>query len=241
MKFFDDLLAWVVPDRDKCRNAADELRAKAPTATPEQLARRAITEAKRWGAVAGGSTGAAANPLIMIPAAFADMGAMLKIEGQMVGVIAALFDPSSTLDEQRFQADVLTVVFPGAVSQALRQVGLHASQRITRSLIQKYLSEDLVKQTTSFAGKFLMLRVSKKAIISKTVPIVGAGVGAAWNWVELAGVGKRAIRYYQSRAIGPMTAPADAPVQHVTVRTVSPLAPPVIAPPTLPPPSPPAH
>jgi hypothetical protein len=241
MKFIDDLLAWVVPDRDKCRTAADELRSKAPHATPEQLARRAITEAKRWGAVAGGSTGVAANPLIMIPAAFADMGAMLRIEGQMVGVIAALFDPGSTLDEQRFQADVLTVVFPGAVSQALRQVGLHASQRITRTLIRKYLSEEFLKSATGFAGKFLMVRVSKKAIISKTVPLVGAGVGAAWNWVELAGVGKRAIRYYQSRAIGPTTAPTDPPVQRVTVRPVMPLPPPVIAPPALPPSAPPAH
>ena len=196
-------MSWVVPDRERCRDAARELASEHPDATPEQLARRAIATAKNWGVAAGGTTGAAANPLIMVPAAMADIAAKLRIEGQMVGTVAALLDPSSLLDDRTFQADVLAIVFPGAVSQALRQIGLRAGQRVTRTLIQKYVTENFIKDATRFATKFLFIRLTKKAVVSKTVPLVGAGIGAAWNWVEMEGVGRRAINYYQRRAIGP--------------------------------------
>jgi len=202
LTLFDDLMSWVVPDREKCRNAARELMEQNPGATPQGLARKAITTAKHWGVAAGGATGAAANPLIMFPAAMADIAAMLRIEGQMAGTIAALLDPGSLLDEKSFQADVLAIVFPGAVSQALRQIGLRASQRVTRTLIQKYVTENVLKDATRFAAKYLFIRVTKKAVVSKTIPLVGAGIGAAWNWVEMEAVGKRAVHYYQRRAIG---------------------------------------
>ena len=202
MMMFDDLMGWVVPDRERCRAEADDLREANPGATPEQLARKAIASAKAWGVAAGGTTGAAANPLIMLPAAMADIAAMLRIEGQMAGTIAALLDSGSMLDDKTFQADVLAIVFPGAVSQALRQIGLRAGQRVTRTLIQKYVTESFLKDATRVAAKFLLIRVTKKAVLSKSVPLVGAGIGAAWNWVELEAVGKRAIRYYQRRSIG---------------------------------------
>ena len=234
---FDDLLGWVVPDRETCRAAADELREEHPGATPEQLARRAISSAKNWGIAAGGTTGAAANPLIMFPAAMADIAAMLRIEGQMAGTIAAILDPGSLLDDKTFQADVLAIVFPGAVSQALRQIGLRAGQRVTRRLIQKYVTENFLKDATRFAAKFLMIRITRKAVISKTVPLVGAGIGAAWNWVEIEAVGKRAIRYYQARSISPKDTPPPAP--RVSIRQIVRKLPwRRSAPPALPPPPP---
>ena len=203
MMMFDDLMAWVVPDRERCREAADDLRAEHPDATPEQLARRAVASAKNWGVAAGAGSGAAANPLVMLPAAAADIAAMLRIEGQMAGTVAALLDPSSLVDDKTFRADVLAIVFPGAVSQALRQIGLRAGQRLTRNLIRKYVTENFLKDATRFAAKYLFIRVTRNAVVSKTVPLVGAGIGAAWNWVEMEAVGKRAIRYYQRRSISP--------------------------------------
>src|SRR5687768_14297383 len=203
MTLFDDLLHWVVPDREKCRAAAAELAAEHPNLSPEQLVREAVRSAKRWAAAAGGATGAAANPLIMIPAAMADMAAVLRIEGAMAGTIAALLDPASMLIDETFQADVISIVFPGAVSQALRQLGVRAGQRLTKTLIEKYLTESFLRSAVRIASKYLFVRVTEKAVVSKTVPVVGAGIGAAWNWLELQAVGNRGIRYYQRRAIGP--------------------------------------
>ena len=207
--WFEDVLDWVVPSRDKCRQAAMELVAAHPGESREQLARRAVASARNWAAAAGGATGIAANPFAMVPAALADMGAVLRIEGTMAGVIGALLDPRSLDDGKAFDADVICIVFPGAVSQALRHIGVGMGQRITQNLIRKYLSESFLKEATGFAGKYLFIKVSEKAVVSKTVPLVGAGIGAAWNWTELQLVGRRAIRYYQNREIGPEVGAPD--------------------------------
>ena len=60
--------------------------------------------------------------------------------------------------------------------------------------------------------------MAKKAVVTKTVPLVGAGIGAAWNWVELEAVGKRAIRYYQRRSIGPTPKTGSKPT--VSIRQI---------------------
>ena len=113
----ENLLDWVVPDREHCIKAAADLVARKPDMTREALAREAVASARTWAAGAGAATGVAANPLIALPAALADMAAVLRIEGTMAGTIAALLDPASLNDAAKFQADVLAVVFPGAVSQ----------------------------------------------------------------------------------------------------------------------------
>src|SRR5690242_16413704 len=99
------LLVKMIPDAGQCREAAERLRAKYPGESPEQLARRAVAEAQRSGVAVGALTGAASNPLAMVPAALADMTAMLRIEGVMAGTIAALMDPDS-LTEGVLAADV---------------------------------------------------------------------------------------------------------------------------------------
>jgi hypothetical protein len=199
----ENLLDWVVPDRDHCIKAAADLAARRPDLSPEALAREAVASARTWAAGAGAATGVAANPLIALPAALADMAAVLHIEGTMAGTIAALLDPASLTDPAKFQADVLAVVFPGAVSQALRQLGVRWGQRITKQLIRRYLTEGLIKNVTRFSSRYLFVHITEKAIVSKTVPLVGAGIGAGWNWLEVKAVGMRAMRYYQNKGISP--------------------------------------
>jgi hypothetical protein len=206
-QLLDSVLEWVVPDRDQCRKAAADFVAQNPGKTTEQLAKLAIGSAQTWAAAAGGATGAAANPLIMVPAALADMAAVLRIEGFMAGTVAALLDPESLDDANKFQADVVTIIFPGAVSQALRQVGVRWGQQITKEVIRRYFTEGLLKSVTALTSKYLFVHVTEKAIVSKTVPLIGAGIGAGWNYLELKAVGNRAVRYYQAKGIGPKQKP----------------------------------
>ena len=217
LSVLDNVLEWVVPDREQCRKAAADISAQNPGQSPEQLARRAVGSAQTWAAAAGGATGAAANPLIMVPAALADMAAVLRIEGVMAGTVAALLDPASLDDPQKFQADVVTVIFPGAVSQALRQIGVRWGQHITQELIRRYFTEGLMKSVTALASRYMFVHVTEKALVSKTVPLVGAGIGAGWNYLELKAVGNRAIRYYQHQGIGP----ADTPSKRERVKAVA--------------------
>ena len=235
----ENVLDWVVPDRVECRNAAAALMARRPGLSREALAREAISSAQTWAAGAGAATGAAANPLIAVPAALADMAAVLRIEGTMAGTVAALIDPASLDDPAAFQADILAVVFPGAVSQALRQLGVRWGQRITKQVIRRYLTEGLIKSVTRFSSRYLFVHLTEKAIVSKTVPLVGAGIGAGWNWLEVKAVGRRALNYYQNKGIraGGRGAERYGRVKAVASRIVPRRRPRLDPPPPPPPPS----
>lgn len=205
MKFnlsIEQILGWVVPDLEACRLAAAEMRLKSPDATPEQLAQEVITYARRQGVTIGGVTGAASSPITMLPAALADVAATLKVEGTMAGTIAALLDPDALDDVAIFRADVVSIVFPGAVSQALRQLGIHAGQQLTKSLIRRAASKGVFESILKYVSKLLGSRITGKALLGKDVPLIGVGIGMGWNWFEVGAVGARAVRYYTGQPMG---------------------------------------
>ena len=131
----DDLLKRILPSPEGCRNAAAKLRAAKPKLSPDQLAEQAAKNARRWATVAGTASGAVANPFAMVPLAMGEMGVTLYREAKMAGVVAALLDPDSLADEDTFHTDVLAILFPGALSQALRELGVQAGKASTKALI----------------------------------------------------------------------------------------------------------
>ncbi|HTL31283.1 MAG TPA: hypothetical protein VL282_18770, partial [Tepidisphaeraceae bacterium] len=175
-----ELMQWLIPDAEECRRSAAELRLDNASSTDVQIARRAVKHARKWAASVGAATGVAASPITMLPAAIADAAAMLKIEGQLAGTIAGLLDPESLSEPENFRKDIMRVIFPGAVSQVLRK------------LATKVAVDELGER----AVKMLSIRLTEKAVATKTVPIVGAAIGAGWNWLEVQAVGQRAIDYH---------------------------------------------
>ncbi len=194
---FEDFIRAAMPHPDDCRRKAAELRAAYPELSDDQLVERAITTSKRWAAAYGVGSGIATNPLAMLPAAAMDMGLTMRAEAHLVGVVGALKDPRSLDDIAGFHGDVLAVMFPNAVSQALREVGVQAGKATTRTLIRKYLSGNVLKAVIAFAAKYLGVKLTQRAIISKSVPFVGAAIGATWNWVEVERCGRRAVKYHR--------------------------------------------
>lgn len=190
------ILSWLIPDIEDCRRAATELRLSDPNATDETLARRAVKDSRKWAAGIGAAIGMVASPVTMLPAAVADSAAMLKLEGKLAGTIAALLDPKSLDDADLFRKEILRAVFPGAVSQALRKVGVRAGEEATKNLLRKALTREAGKEAGERAAKMLGIRLTEKAVATKAVPLIGAGIGAAWNWLEIQAVGNRAVNYH---------------------------------------------
>jgi hypothetical protein len=123
----------------------------------------------------------------------------------MAGTVAALLDPASLDDRDQFAADVITVVFPGAVSQALRQVGIRAGEELTKNLIRKAAGRESVETILKVVAKLMGWRMGERALLGKNVPLVAIGIGFGWNWLEVGAVGKRSIAYFTGQAIGPKT------------------------------------
>lgn len=190
------ILAWLIPDIDDCRKEAQRLRLENPNETAELHARRVVKESRKWAAGVGAATGLAASPITFLPAAIADAAMMLKLEGKLAGTIAALLDPESLEDPDTFRKEILRAVFPGAVSQALRKFGVRAGEQATKNLVRRLIGREAAKDVGERAAKLLGIRLTEKAIATKTVPLVGAGIGAAWNWVEIQAVGNRAVDYH---------------------------------------------
>lgn len=190
------MMLWVVPDADECKRAAMEMISREPGASREALAKEMVRHAQKRAATVGGVTGLAASPFSMVPAAMADIAATLKIEGTMAGGVAALLDPDSLDDPERFRADVMAVVFPAAVSQALRQMGIRAGEQLTKNLIRRTAGKGGVEGLIKIAGKFLGAKLTGRSLLTKGVPLVSVGIGAGWNWLETSAVGHRAIAYH---------------------------------------------
>ena len=208
----EQILSLLIPDAEDCRREAERMRLGNPNKSPEQLARQAVKDSRKWAASIGAATGIAASPLTMLPAAAADAAAMLKLEGKLAGAVAALLDPDSLGDKESFRRDILRVVFPGAVSQAMRKLGVRAGEEMTKAAIRRMATHEAGKEIGERAVKFLGIRLSEKAVASKTVPVVGAGIGAAWNWLEIQAVGNRAVDYHLG---------IEPPEQRVRKRVVS--------------------
>lgn len=200
----------LVPDVGRARASAEALRAKHPNLSAVELAQLAVRSAKLRAASAGAATGAASSPLTMIPAAIADMIAVLSIEASLVAEVAALIDPGSLDDENGMKADIISVIFPAAASQALRQFGIRAGERVSQAALRKYASEDFVRSVTRFAARYVGKKFTGEALVSKAIPLVGIGIGAGWNWLEVQAIGTRAIRYYSDEPIA--AAPASMPL-----------------------------
>src|SRR5688500_14517748 len=108
----EELLNVVIPDAEDSRREAQELRLKEHAATAEQVARRAVKDSRKWAASVGAATGLAASPITLLPAAIADAAAMLRLEGKLVGTIAALLDPESLDNLETFRREIIRNVFP---------------------------------------------------------------------------------------------------------------------------------
>lgn len=191
-----ELMQWLIPDPQDCWQSAAEMRAQHAGFTDVQVARRAVKDARKWAASIGAATGVAASPITMLPAALADAAAMLKIEGKLAGTIAALLDPESLDQPEIFRKDILRVIFPGAVSQVLRKLGIRAGEQITKNVVRTLTSKVASKELGERALKMLSIRLTEKAIATKTIPLIGAVIGAGWNWIEVQAVGQRAIDYH---------------------------------------------
>lgn len=200
-----DIIKWIMPDAEDCRVKAEALRLENPDASGIELARKAVKSSRKWAAGMGAVTGVAANPITLVPAALADAAAMLRIEGQLAGVVAALLDPQSVNDPDAFRRDIMRVIFPGAVSQVLRKLGVRAGEQAAKDIVAKYVTRGAVKEVAEHAVKRFGIQLTEKAIATKAIPLVGAGIGAAWNWLEIQAIGLRAIDYHTGgQGTGPM-------------------------------------
>jgi hypothetical protein len=191
VSFDADVILGLLPDAATCRLQATRLGQSYPGENPEALARRATQTAQRWAGASGAGMGLFGNPFLIAPAGIADMLVMIRIEAQLAGVVAALLDPPSLDDDDSRVADLLGVIFPGAVGEALGH-----DEPATKSRIRARVTKGVGKTALKFVAKYVGLQFAGRSLFSKAIPFVGALIGGTLNWLAVRDVGERAIRYH---------------------------------------------
>lgn len=191
------LLEWVIDLEPRLiAHDASALKSRYPGVNNEVLADHVFADA-RWKATASGAlTGLPGNLLVAAPAALLDVTALLRLEAHAAARVACLYDPDFLQDEEA-KWEVLVPVFGiNVLSQIARQAGIQAGMAMSRKMLRKLVSKGSLSALKRILAQHFGARVSQRALITKTVPLVGALIGGAWNYGEVTLLRARCVRYF---------------------------------------------
>jgi hypothetical protein len=197
----ENALETVNLDAPALKASVENLRKKHPKECNAALAARIFSGTAFWASTTGVATGLATNPLAALPAAVTDLSITLSIEVQATAKVALVYDPDFFDGENARWELLVPVLGINAVSQVTREFGIRGVMNVTRAGIKKYLSKETLKYFKKGMLKYFGLKVTQKAFVTKTLPIVGGLIGGAWNWLEVCGVRARAIDYFEGRPL----------------------------------------
>ncbi len=183
-------------DCAELRDDVRAVRAKYPTWNQRRLADKLISRARWKGAGVGSVTGLPSNPWVMVPAAIADTGIVLRIELALAGRIGLLFD-EHLLDGNELPYELMVPVMGAHMLGELgRDFAVRGGMGLTRVAIRKLLTKQTLRHFKRIMLKYLGLKVTQRAVLTKTLPVVGGLIGGTWNLVEVKAVGDRAYDYF---------------------------------------------
>lgn len=212
-KQIQSLFDWISSiDPHEAREYVQSLRAKHPDRSNGELAQLAARRFAWKGTASGALLGIPANPLIALPAAAADFVAVVKFEFDLAAKIATIYDFDFLLAPDARWELFVPIIGVDAFSQLLREDGELVGPQLTRVLARKYASKGLSKTLRKFVVKWFGKKVLQRAIISKSLPLVGAVIGGTWNHVSIRLAGRRIRAYLESLDGNTVSQPAGAPV-----------------------------
>ena len=186
-------------DRVVMLAAHRQLLASYPGESRERLALR-LTNGNAWkAAMSGALTGLPSNPLVALPAAIADTAAMIRIQVHVAARVALLFD-ENYLASDDLPYELMLPVMGQVESANLREPAAHGSAGVTRRLVRNVLSKESLRRLKGIMLKYFGAKVTQRALVTKTLPLIGGVIGGTWNYVELRIVAQRSYVYFAGKA-----------------------------------------
>lgn len=180
------LSRWLMADPVSIQAMADEARAAAQTeaggGTDEATAQHLIHRFARRAALVGFVTGLPSNPVLAFPLAAVDTSATAKLCADMASALSLVADPEGAAEDRA--ADGAPEAYPGAVVSFF-----------IRGLKNRVSPQAVTKAAARWAAK----RTVGRAVLTRMVPLVGGALGAAWNYAEVRGEGRRLFRDAEAR------------------------------------------
>ncbi|MEZ4267935.1 MAG: hypothetical protein R3F39_16295 [Myxococcota bacterium] len=185
------LSRWLMADPVSIQAMAAQARAEASDGSDEAAARYLIHRFARRAALVGFVTGLPSNPVLAFPLAAVDTSATAKLCADMASALSLVGDPEGEAEERA--SDRAPEAYPGAVTSFF-----------IRGLKNRVSPMAVTKAAARWAAK----RTVGRAVLTRMVPLVGGALGAAWNYAEIRGEGRRLYR--EAAARGGARRPAGA-------------------------------
>lgn len=197
-----DYLNWVINfDVSKVRQEVLLLRQRFPDATSYELAEKAFSDVRLKVITAGAAMGLAANPLLSVAGALADLSVSTRAQLFAAACAAELLIPGF-LDSETARHELLFPVLGGSViSQLGVEFGLNAAQTATREFVVRLMNQRSLHMVNSLITRVFGRRVTQRALITKTIPLVGCVIGGAWNAMEAELIRNRTLRYLTDQSM----------------------------------------
>ena len=200
-----DYFDWVISFDDcKVRQEVELLRRRFPEATTYELAEQAFSDVRLQVITAGAAMGLAANPLLSVAGALADLSVTTRAQLFAAACAAELLIPGF-LDTDTARHELLLPVLGGSViSQLGAEFGLKAAQTATREFVVRFINQRGLRVMNAVLTRVFGRRVTQRALITKTLPLVGCVIGGAWNAMEAEVVRNRTLRYLIDQSLDPV-------------------------------------
>ena len=197
-----DLLDWVISfDAQKVRFEVDLLRRRYPEASTYELAERAFNDSRLRVITAGAAMGLAANPVLSVAGALADLSVTTRTQLFAAACAAELLIPGF-LDSENARQELLFPVFGASmISQVGAELGMKAVHTATREMVIKLINQRSLALINTVMTRVFGRRVRQRALITKTIPLVGCVIGGTWNAVEVQLIRNRTLRYLTAQAM----------------------------------------
>ncbi len=165
------------------------LRRRFPDATAYELAQQAFNDVRLSVITAGAAMGLAANPLLSVASALADLSITTRAQLFAAACAAELLIPGFLNSETARYELLVPVLGSTVISQLAVELGLKAARTATRDAVMK---------------RVFGRRVTQRALITKTIPLVGCLIGGAWNAMEVEVIKNRTLRYLTNQVMDPV-------------------------------------
>ena len=200
-----DYLDWVISfDSCRVRQEVMLLQRRFPEATAYELAEQAFSDVRLRVITAGAAMGLAAHPLLSMAGALADLSVTTRAQLFAAACAAELLSPGF-LDSETARYELLVPVLGSSViSQLTVEFGMKAAKTATREVVVRLLNQGSLRVINAVITRVFGRRVTQRALITKTIPLVGCVIGGAWNAMEVELIRTRTLRYLSDQFMGPM-------------------------------------
>ncbi len=198
----ENAIRWAIHVKPShVKSDVQELRAHMPDSSNRELAHSLYAKNAWKAAAVGMASGLPSNVLIAVPAGVADATTVLRMAVTAASKVGVIFD-STFLDDEDDPWELLIPIFGFEMAaDVLRELGAQAGEDVTKQLVRKYLTKETLRHFQRYMFKYFAMKVVQRAVIAKTVPIIGGLIGGTLNYLDDKQPRKREINYFKLRAI----------------------------------------